>query len=544
MDLGRQPQTSQWYAMTSRSAFVLIAALAAAVLAVAAVSLSTTLGLGLREDSFSYVTAAESLVAGTGLGRWAADGTFRPLTHFPPLFPFGLSLLRAIGLELFSSSRILNGVLFALTAVLTGILTRHLQATIGFSLFSGAFVLLSPLLIDVFSWLQSEPLYLALTLLTLLALGACLSRPSAARPLWAAGIAASLAVLTRYAGVSLVFLGIALLLATGRGDRRKTARRVLLFSVLAMAPSVAVAFANSVSYGGFLDRPPPAWHPPTAEALTAAAASVLGWVIPDRVVAMLPAAAAAFSGVALLIVLGIGTLALYRVLRRREDPSARSASRWTLLLLGHFLSYTLVIGLTVLFLDRLTPLNDRILSPLYLTGIPVVAAWLSLLWTTQRRPAIRALLVVLIVAFGIVQVYRSARFVESARVNGLGLSAREWILSPTLAFVRAQTDRPLYSNNLPALYFHTGRNAAFLPSSWNAASVESRSDFAGALAVMREDLVCRGGLVVVVGSDPGNRIPSVDRAEILEGLSLLAEFDDGLVYAAPPAACDPGASGD
>jgi hypothetical protein len=516
---------------------VFITTVGMSLLAFLAVYVSTIPGLGLREDSYTYVTAAESLAAGTGLGRWAADGSFRPLTHFPPLFPLILSVLKVVGLGLLPSVRVFNGILFGLTAALTALLARRLSASIGFCLLSGVIVLASPLLIEVYSWLQSEPLYLFLTLLTLLSLGACLNHPTDPRFLWSAGVSASLALLTRYAGISLVFLGIAVLAWGARNDRRAGSRRVLTFLGITLAPSIAVALANHLAYGGLLDRPVPAWHPPSLASLVAGSLSIVGWVLPDRIARSLPTSAAATLGPILLVALGIATLGLYVSLRREIEPWAVSARSWALVLLGHYISYLLVIATTVSFIDRLTPLNDRILSPLYLAGIPVISVWTTRLWAASKSPLRRTLLAVLIVAVCSLQIFRSARFVDDARQKGQGMSAREWTTSATIAYVRSLQDRPLYTNNLPALYFLAGKEATFIPSSWNAASAQSRADFPAALEAMRSDLLCHGGLVVILGSDPASRIPASDRTWVLDGLIVVAEFDDGLVYGAPQDSC-------
>ncbi len=47
---------------------------------------STPYGLGLVNDSATYVEGATSLLAGKGYVRVSGGGEIKPITHFPPLF--------------------------------------------------------------------------------------------------------------------------------------------------------------------------------------------------------------------------------------------------------------------------------------------------------------------------------------------------------------------------------------------------------------------------------------------------------------------------
>ena len=81
----------------------------------------TQRGIGLWEDSFDYITAARSLVEEGRLGRVDGLGAFRPLTHFPPAYPWLLALLETAGFDIYDAARWLNVVLFALLIFLSGI---------------------------------------------------------------------------------------------------------------------------------------------------------------------------------------------------------------------------------------------------------------------------------------------------------------------------------------------------------------------------------------------------------------------------------------
>jgi hypothetical protein len=265
---------------------------------------------------------------------------------------------------------------------------------------------------------------------------------------------------------------------------------------------------------------------------------VIGWIAPHRIGALLPGSVSLALAALLLVALGVVAFAIQRVFRASPRPDENRQGLWALIVLGFLVAYLAVILLTVLFLDRLTPLNERILGPVYLLAVPLLCTGLGLVWHRLRGGPFRSLLVVAAGVAVIVLLYRGGQTVGSMRRDGLGLSSAAWKSSPTLAYVRTLDSRPLYTNNLPALYFLAGRNSSFVPVSWNPAASRPREDFAASLEAMRNDLRCNSGRLIIVGENPAERISTQDRGEILAGLVVEAEFSDGLVYAAPPGSCD------
>ena len=63
-------------------------------------------GIGVRSDSVAYLWSSENLVKGIGLGRLNGLGEFRPMTHWPPLYPFLLALPQWFGLNSLSAARL------------------------------------------------------------------------------------------------------------------------------------------------------------------------------------------------------------------------------------------------------------------------------------------------------------------------------------------------------------------------------------------------------------------------------------------------------
>jgi hypothetical protein len=97
-----------------------LAVLLLVLIAVAAGSLvgaNTRWGVGLRGDSYAYISGARNLAAGLGYSRISGGGEVRPITHFPPLFSLLLAsaedraLIEALSAGLQAPGRYEDGVI-------------------------------------------------------------------------------------------------------------------------------------------------------------------------------------------------------------------------------------------------------------------------------------------------------------------------------------------------------------------------------------------------------------------------------------------------
>jgi hypothetical protein len=111
-----------------------------------------------------------------------------------------------------------------------------------------------------------------------------------------------------------------------------------------------------------------------------------------------------------------------------------------------------------------------------------------------------------------------------------GFASNSWRTSETIAYVRGLPQAPIYSNEIQAIYFLTGRMATFIPTPLNPATGDPRTDYPEALARMRERLRTEGGALVLI--DP-SELSSDELSELTEGLRLVGEFSDGVAYGPP-----------
>ena len=164
---------------------------------------STPYGLGLVNDSATYVEGATNLMAGKGYVRISGGGEIKPITHFPPLFSILLAGMGLAGMNLLVAARVLITLLFGVDILLVGVSVYRISHSIGFACLGALLLAVSDLHLGVYSFALSEPLFLTLMLAAYLLLSLTFDHPHWSWPLLT-GLILSLAYLTRYAGVSLI----------------------------------------------------------------------------------------------------------------------------------------------------------------------------------------------------------------------------------------------------------------------------------------------------------------------------------------------------
>src|SRR5438876_5374958 len=127
---------------------------------------ATRWGAGLSIDSLRYLKAGAHVDVALGL----SDSPGMRLTHYPPLFPMVLSLGRFFSIDAWTTARWLNASLMALSTILTGTIFLKLGGARSWAgLWGVALFAVAPDLMLVHAMVWSEPLYIALMLVTVLA---------------------------------------------------------------------------------------------------------------------------------------------------------------------------------------------------------------------------------------------------------------------------------------------------------------------------------------------------------------------------------------
>ena len=293
-------------------------------------------GVGASGDSVWYMQGAENILKGYGYGIQRGDG-FQPITLFPPFFSIVLAGLGLTGVPVFTLAGYLNAALFGANIFLTGWLVHRLTGSTFASILASAFTLLCVDLFVMHIWAMSEPLYLTLTLLSLLALLEYQIRARFHLLAWSA-LAGGLAVLTRYVGISLVATLCLWLLVFGTGSRKKRIGDALAAGLLGLLP-VALFFLRNTALGSNLSGRssilarslPIENYVKLAQTLTA---WFLPWITPRL---PLPTMVGILAGLALLVA-GLFTFSVRHPAGKTDERQVRY-TRFEIFLLAYLLIF-------------------------------------------------------------------------------------------------------------------------------------------------------------------------------------------------------------
>src|SRR5512138_2131665 len=219
-------------------------------------------GLGLSDDSIAYIAGARSMLAGNGYREaWLASNG--PVTHFPPAFSSVLAFFGFFGIDPLRGARWVNAFLFALNALLLGILGWRMTPHVIGGVVLAALFVTSGEMFQVHAVAMSEPLFIFLSLLSFWMFDLYFEHDHHWWWLVACGTFVGMAYLTRYSGLALVATFIVALFILHTGWRKRlVSAGIFLAGVLPWALGWSIRsrlVAGNVTNRAF------EWHPLTSE---------------------------------------------------------------------------------------------------------------------------------------------------------------------------------------------------------------------------------------------------------------------------------------
>jgi hypothetical protein len=415
---------------------------------------------GVHGDSVEYLAAAEAFGAdGTfsiPITHWSRADSAAELSHFPPGYSVVLSGAMRLGLA--PQAAALWVTAFAAAVVAGGITLLVLPFGLVPSVLSVGAILSTPVFARLHLAIWSEPLFMAITVLLLLAL---VRRPRAS---WLHGIMAAAALAVRYVGVA----GALAVVLMG-GLRGRTPRERVSAMVQGGLPSVlfllwwrlrvdsAGEMIRDFGFQGGLDR--------TRIQLAGLLAE---WPMPGGV------GGGTWLGIGALV---FGTGLVWRVSREAawREEARKGVLHGTAVYIGCYLA---VVVLSRLFADPRIPFDPRIFFPvLMLATVLVTLAAVEVARTRGRAGWI----VLGLIAGGwwLASVAEVRQGVRAVNEFGLYFTSVGWADDAVLRWVvdRSAPYATVYSNEPAMIYFLTGRNAKSLPREG-----EDVDAFAGQLA--------------------------------------------------------------
>lgn len=509
---------------------------------------STHWGPGIGGDATIYITSARNLLDGRGLGLIGPRGEFRLLPYFPPFFPLVLSAAGALGLDLVKAAQGLNVLLFGALIWLVGTVTYGVSRSALFALLAALVLLVSPVLIPVYSWAMSEPLALFLGFGGLALLLGFLQNPGRRGLLVASAVLTGLSAATRYSSIAFVGAGaLGVLLLDGRRWRARLAQAAayLAVGILLVALWMAYDLSQTATVSsrsleaGMAQRLANLW--PALHQV------FLFWFIPDSWISD-PPYPALINTVMMygLFVVFLVWLALALWRKARRSPAGFSDSEGHLLILLSLFMIAYLAVVAVVYITTYPPITigSRMLSPVHAADMWLIVALTSQslkLWPNQRRlqPALVLSLALLIVWYG----WRSARIVQQNYELGLGYTSLAWQHSQTIAAVRQLPETTLIvTNEENAVFFLTGHRSYPLAEIYRDRPLETFTAYGEGDLTQDEAqrLFRREGAALVLFDSIYSQLESLygertaERvASLVRGLEMSFQGEDGAIYYYP-----------
>jgi len=499
---------------------------------------STPYGLGLVNDSATYVEGATNLMAGTGYVRISGGGEIKPITHFPPLLSILLAGMGLAGMDLLVSARVLITLLFGIDILLVGLSVYRISHSIGFACLGAILLAVSDLHLGVYSFALSEPLFLTLMLAAYLLLSLTFDHPHWSWPLLT-GLLLSLAYLTRYAGVSLVITSALVLVMLRPPQGLK--RAVIMLAGIFLPILAWMVYGMAITGFGSLGNRQFVWHPISFSILFEAFKNLLTWIAPKDLLAFGSIWGRALSLFSLLLIPALIAWVVWAVWRRLKRIKQQENQQGDITLaFTHALHIPVYLGFIIIsltFFDASTPLNDRILAIIYIPEIILFCSALAWLWNLLERPHagwrwVVAIFCLLLVVFSAKDGY--AAVIQLGR-EGQGFAHRGISESPAVEIIRAMPPTLIYSNKPGAIFLLTGKTAYVAPTPIDPVTGQERSNFQDDLALMQQRVRDGEAVLVLFGLRNSDELEDVKLfVELSDDLAVQADYGEIVIFGASP----------
>lgn len=487
---------------------------------------TATWGVGVEYDGVFYLTAADNFLRGLGFSRVIGAGELAPLIHYPPGYPFSIVVLRFLfGMNAVTAASMLTALWFGVMIFLVGYLVYHYTRFPIAGVLSALVVLSSSILVDLHLLARSEPQFLVFLLLVLLILDKYLEHKSLSLLLVAAVLAAG-SYLTRYVGVTVVALGLAVLVLFNHRAPKRRLRDALVFGLISGVPALAWLLRNWLSSGTVTNRAM-IYSPLSKTQWNQFLNTVYEWFSLGFFPAELREPIL-FVFVIALVAMG---MFWFRGLRVAEPSSElRQGARFAQFLVLFIVGYLAFLSLSLMLFDASTPINSRILAPVYVLGIVLVFLLVWKVVPVKRMHLLGAVISLGLLVFIALEFRTSMRILSAMRAEGRFFTGERWQTSETIAAIgQLPRETTLYTNEALPVYFLTGRFADPLPENFNPVKDQPNPDFAQKMDAVYWALQQPGAALAIFDSFYKYDIYA-PLDELTEGLVLWRDLEDGVIY--------------
>ncbi|MDD5727416.1 MAG: hypothetical protein PHV59_02525 [Victivallales bacterium] len=407
----------------------------------------TSQGPGVSPDSIIYLNTADSLLTGNG---FTAIG--KPMTHYPPVFPLLLAgTVFFTGTDILSSARLVTVFFFGANLVLTGTAVylfskRNLPATVCAMLL---FISSAPI-ISIHSVLGSEAPFISFTTAGFIFLAGYILRPNLYY-LVSASLMFGIAAATRYIGFTLFPSVIFSLFILCRQSFWSKFKSAAIFLGIAGLPVVSWMIRNLLITQSATNRTA-TFHPFNLTHVKNLITGMYGFWLPISVSIWIKT-----FHIAMVIILFGWVLKAY--FRKQGSVSSLTLP---LILAIYSVLYVILLFVSISFFDAHTPVDCRLLLPVYLAL--VIASAVTIAASSKvYRSLLKAFTVIV---FFSVSINTIPAISAAVRIHGFGneYSTKAWQNALSIKLVYdIPADMVIYSNGPDAIWLITRKDAQMLP---------------------------------------------------------------------------------
>ena len=467
-------------------------------------------GVGISPDSIMYTGTARNIVAGKGLLNF--DNT--PLIIFPAGYPTFLScIMWFTGKDIIAIAPITNAVLFAVTIYLSGIIIE------GFVIIAKVYkwfillaIAISPSLLDIFSMLWSETLFIVLLLLFILSLKKYLANKTFTNILLVSSITA-LACITRYIGVSIAATGGIFLLLQKDIAVIKKIKHIVVFCVVGSL-LVAINLIRNNNLSGTLTGVRQKGVTPLSENIQHFGEVLCNWLpLPKEHTVLLII-------IALIFFVCIAISFIYRWLSYKNFTSFENITAC------FFTVYVfLIVGSATI--SRYETLNNRFFAPAFICWLLSSSCFIPSIFKTVvskwKMYAAYSIIIIAGIAFQLNSYLQTKDLYIEYHDEGIGGYSEDlWQTSATMQFIKNnkqlfQTSVPTYSNACEPVYYFTGLIVHSLPEQMHIKPVT--------------DFYKEKQQYLIWLKDSGNPdLLNINEIRHHKDVSIIKELNDGVIY--------------
>ncbi len=470
-------------------------------------------GLGISPDSIYYISAAHSVREGHGFMQFDD----KPFVLFPLVYPSFLVLVEFIcNRDIVVVAPYLNACLFGLTIFFAGAMLEKMNLRKGVKWVLLALIALSPSLLEIYTMLWSETLFITEIILFI---WVCFYyfKSSTIKNLILLAVISAIAADTRLAGVTVIATGSLLILLSHDKKGWAKWKHIIVYSIISsslLAINLLRNFLVATSFTGARQKGDTAF-------LTHV--KYFGEVMGDW---LLFSSIPHFNalGLGLVFILLIASIFIYRYLKNKEHNSfEKIAACFTLV-------YSLFMLLSATF-SKYETINNRLLAPFFIPLLFTIGFYTISFIQWVKQPQWKYIFIGLFAFAGLFSVYSYYKGVEAMQAENKeggigGYGDDDWVYSDLLVALKKDGNYfnqgiPVYANASHAVYFFTKRHLAILPETKHTEDLQK-------FYHMPQNIL------IWLNNEDNPSIDSLEEIKKHKNLTVLKQFKDGFIFLCTP----------